>query len=133
MATKPATAPDAAPTAPGFLPIMTDIASHVTNPEAAAILVTTNAFTANSSAAKALPALNPNQPNQSKPAPNIIMGRLCSDASCLTPWAFLNPNLGPTIRAAAKAAMPEFICTTVPPAKSKAPISNNHPPEAHTQ
>ena len=44
-----------------------------------------------------------------------------------------NPRRFPIMRAAAKAEMPELICTTVPPAKSRAPRFRNHPPTPQTQ
>ena len=44
-----------------------------------------------------------------------------------------NPRRLPITMAAARAAKPEFMCTTVPPAKSSAPRSRSQPPGAHTQ
>src|SRR5215212_4756141 len=41
-------------------------------PIAAAVLVTTSAFTASPFAPRALPPLNPNQPNQRRPAPSTV-------------------------------------------------------------
>ena len=78
-------------------------------------------------AATALPALNPNQPNHRSPAPSSVNGTLCgmSDGdgySCRFP----------TTIAATSAATPALTCTTVPPAKSSAPILASQPPP-HTQ
>ena len=85
--------------------------------EAAAVLVTTKAFTAKPFAASALPALNPNQPNHNKPVPNTTKGILCGVGIFLSKLVLL-----PNIIAVTRAAIPALICTTVPPAKSKAPI-----------
>ena len=77
MATRPATAPAAAP-----LPDCRLVSSHETTdqdpiPAAAAVLVTTKALTAASvERLKLLPALNPNHPNHSRPAPSITNGTL---------------------------------------------------------
>src|ERR1035437_3550673 len=69
IATKPATAPVLTPTTVGLLSINQSIMNHVKAAAAAAICVTIRAFPASPSAASPLPALNPNQPTQSKPAP----------------------------------------------------------------
>src|SRR5207244_12904285 len=69
MATKPATAPEMAPSALG-LPLRTHSApAHPTTAAAAAKCVATNALVARLPAAKALPALNPNQPTHRRQAP----------------------------------------------------------------
>ena len=69
MATRPTTAPIQKPRAEGFLPrAASSNTQH--NPAAAdAVLVVAKAEAANGPAPKALPALNPNQPNHSKPVP----------------------------------------------------------------
>src|SRR5215831_1685649 len=77
IATRPATAPDAAPSMVG-LPVL----SHSANiqPSAAkdaAVCVAINALDARPLAPRAEPALNPNQPTQSIPAPITAKGRLC--------------------------------------------------------
>jgi hypothetical protein len=91
--------------------------------------VARNADDARPPAARALPALNPNHPNQRMPPPSITIGTLCGvKAPPGYPFRF------PTYSAAAKAAAPALMCTTVPPAKSRAPIPagpRNPPP--HTQ
>src|SRR3990170_2751807 len=72
MATRPATAPAAAPITLG-LPLKTQlIIIQVTAAAAAAVLVTTKAFAAGPLAAPALPALKPNQPNQRMAAPSTM-------------------------------------------------------------
>ena len=76
-------------------------------------------------AAIVLPALNPNHPNQRIAAPSTTYGTL--------------PGSRPGLRrfltniAAATAATPALMCTTVPPAKSRVPSLNSQPSLAHTQ
>src|SRR3989344_3992916 len=118
IATNPQTAPVTVPIAEGFLFCDQDRVIQVKAATAAAILVTTNALPAKAPADKALPPLNPNQPNQSNAAPKITKGTLFAEvAGCATLWS----SLLPIIQAAAIAENPAEICTTVPPAKSKAP------------
>src|SRR5512143_455975 len=77
IATRPATAPEAAPRTVG-LPLC--IHSTTIQPMAAAAVarcVTTNALVDSEPEATALPALNPNQPNQRSAAPRSVMVRLC--------------------------------------------------------
>src|SRR3989337_26211 len=116
MATSPATAPEAAPRTVG-LPRCTHSANIQESIAAdAAIWVTTNALVERPPAARALPALNPNQPNQRIPAPKTVIGRLWGamfSAPC--------PRRFPATRTAASALAPEVMWTTVPPAKSRAP------------
>src|SRR5207237_8714570 len=69
MATKPATAPEMAPSALG-LPLRNHSApAHPTTAAAAAKCVATNALVARLPAAKALPALKPHQPTHRRHAP----------------------------------------------------------------
>ena len=69
-ATRPATRPDARPSAVG-LPRCTHSASiQLRAAAAAATCVAVKAEPANRPAARALPPLKPNQPNQSRPAPD---------------------------------------------------------------
>src|SRR3974377_1637086 len=76
MPTRRATAPEAAPRVVGFprkthsVPIQERTAALV------ARWVAVNAEDAREPAARALPALNPNQPNHKSPAPRTVMGRL---------------------------------------------------------
>src|SRR5258708_36001568 len=77
MATSPATAPEAAPSTVGL-----PRAAHSVNiqPSAAAdapVLVARKALAASPLASSALPALKPNQPNHSRPAPITLNGRVC--------------------------------------------------------
>jgi hypothetical protein len=122
-----ATAPEAAPTALGFLSMSQAKISHDIIAAAAAVLVTTKALVATPSAAKLLPALNPNHPNQSNAAPRTTMGTLAGPIGCSG-----NPILRPMIRAEAKAPAPALMCTTVPPAKSIAPQLKIRPAPSQT-
>src|SRR4030067_819575 len=101
---------------------------HVTKAAAAAICVTTKALVASPPDDRALPALNPNHPNQSRAAPMTTSVMLCGGMGSL-----LYPILFPITRAAARAEIPELMWTTVPPAKSSAPIFLIHPPTPQTQ
>ena len=69
IATRPTTAPIQNPSTDGFLPRITSRNIHDKPAAAAAVLVVAKAYTPNEPAPAALPALKPNQPNQSKPVP----------------------------------------------------------------
>src|ERR1700751_827942 len=69
MATSPATAPEIAPSALARPFLIHSATLQLIAAAAAARCVATNALVANRLEAKALPALNPNQPTQSKHAP----------------------------------------------------------------
>ena len=122
-ATSPTTIAVAAPTAVG-LPLRNESRKvQTTSVAAGASIVVTNARPAMPLAASALPALKPNQPNQSRPAPSSVNGTLCGSSefdgySCRLP----------TTMAATSAATAAFTCTTVPPAKSSAPSLASQPP-----
>src|SRR5512133_1791772 len=77
IATSPATAPLAAPSTVGLPRRIQSIASQDNVAAAVATCVATNADVAKPSAASALPALKPNQPTQSRPAPITLNGKLC--------------------------------------------------------
>ena len=85
-------------------------------PAAAEKCVATKALEALPSAAKALPALKPNQPTHNRAAPMVVYVKLCGGIASEP-----NPSRRPTNSAQIKAETPELICTTVPPAKSSAP------------
>src|SRR3954471_359166 len=77
MPTRPATMPDAAPRLVGW---PSRIFSVTSQPSMAAHVATTVLFIAYPAmplAPSAEPALNPNQPNHSRPEPSITNGRLC--------------------------------------------------------
>src|SRR5512143_2876856 len=117
MATRPATAPDATPRAVGLPRCAHSTAIHESAAAAVATWVTTKAEVASPPEARALPPLNPNQPNQSSAAPRMVMVRSCG-AMRSVPYPFLLP----TTSTAARAETPELIWTTSPPAKSRAPM-----------
>src|SRR5512140_2126577 len=99
MATKPATAPDAAPRAVGLPRKIHSRSSQESMAMAAAVLVTMKAEPARPLAASAEPALKPNQPNHSKPAPRrtmvMLWGRMVEFA-----WVLRLPMTRATTRAA---------------------------------
>src|SRR5882762_3632168 len=109
IATSPATAPEQIPITVGFprwnhsTSIQTKAAVAVAN------WVTAIAMPACSPAVTAEPALKPNQPTQSNPAPMKV-------STILWPGP-LSLRL-PSIRQHIRPATPELMCTTVPPAKS---------------
>ena len=76
-ATRPATAPVIMPSIVGRLLNLQSSTAQVMPAAAPAMCVATRAPAASPPAARALPALNPNQPNHSRPAPSTASGRLC--------------------------------------------------------
>src|SRR5881397_4216288 len=128
MATSPATAPDAAPSTVGLPRLIHSVNIQPSAAAAAPVLVAVNALTARPLASSALPALNPNQPTQSKDAPITVIGRLCG---CIG-WC-PKPRRLPIMIAQTSADTPDEMCTTVPPAKSSAPFVLSQPPSPHTQ
>ncbi len=82
-----------------------------------------NAIPARLLAASAEPALNPNQPNHSRPAPSSTNGTLCGRIGSLR-----KPIRLPSTRHSASAAAPALMCTAVPPAKSSTPQLASQPP-----
>ena len=76
-ATRPTTIAVAAPTAVGRPDRMASRNVQTTSVAAGASIVVTNARPAMLFAASALPALKPNQPNHSRPAPRSVNGTLC--------------------------------------------------------
>src|SRR5581483_2043838 len=77
IATRPTTIAVAAPTAVGFFERPRSRNIHTTSVPAGASMVDVNASAAMGLAATALPALKPNQPNHSRPAPSSVNGMLC--------------------------------------------------------
>src|SRR5499426_391251 len=102
IATSPATAPEAAPSTVGLPRVIHSVNIQPRAAAAAAVLVARNALTARPLASSALPALKPNQPNQSSAAPITVMGRLCG---CIGWWPY--PRRLPIIRAHTSADTPE--------------------------
>src|SRR5438093_5651622 len=126
--TRPTTAPVAAPTAVIFPVRIESSTAHVSTAAAAAALVLTDASAAIPYAASADPALNPNQPNHKRPAPTKTSGTLCGEIGTRR-----KSRRGPRNQAATSADTPALTWTTVPPAKSSAPIFCSQPPAPHTQ
>src|SRR5918993_4659308 len=77
IATSPTTMAVAAPTAVGLPERIISSTVQTTSVAAGASIVVTNASPAIGLAATALPALKPNQPNHSRPAPRSTNGTLC--------------------------------------------------------
>mmetsp|Transcript_12939 Transcript_12939/g.42810 ORF Transcript_12939/g.42810 Transcript_12939/m.42810 type:complete len:269 (+) Transcript_12939:634-1440(+) len=120
----PAMAPTQAPTRVG-LPLCThSMTIHANSAHDALISVLIAAYAATPSAASALPALNPNHPNQSIPVPSATNGMLCGSVSSSTS-IFLRCGMAIT---AASAEKPALMCTTMPPAKSHTPHTARKPP-----
>src|SRR5438270_5451275 len=128
IATRPATAPAAAPSTLGWRLWYQLTVIQVSAAIAVAVLVTTKALVASVPAVSALPALKPNQPNHSKQAPRTVIV-----ASCGSDFSLPKPSRRPRTRAATRAETPELICTTVPPATSRAPRLCSKPPAPQTQ
>ena len=130
MATSPATAPEQMPMTVG-LPRMAHSTNIQVKPAAAvAICVTAIAMPACMPAVTAEPALKPNQPTHSSEAPMKVSTMLCGGPESLRL---------PSMRQHIRPAMPELMCTTVPPAKSStltqpsALAASRKPSGPHTQ
>src|ERR1700758_2934233 len=83
IATRPATAPEMAPSALGFPLLLHSAIDHPAAAVAAAKCVATKALEAKLPAERALPALKPNQPTQSRQAPTKLRTTLWGGtASC---------------------------------------------------
>src|SRR4029453_2916786 len=128
MATRPATAPDAAPRTVGFPRFIHSVNIQPSAAAAAPVLVAVKALTARPLASSALPALNPNQPTQSSEAPMTVIGRLCG---CMG-WC-PKPRRLPIMIAQTSADTPDEMWTTGPPAKSSAPLALRQPPPPQPQ
>src|SRR4051794_38551212 len=128
IATSPATAPDAAPSVVGWPSRNFSTISQPSIAAQVAVLVLTNATPARLLAPSADPALKPNQPNHSRPAPSNVNGRLCGRIG-----SFFQPSRLPSTIASARPAAPALAWTTVPPAKSSAPFWNSQPSGEKTQ
>ena len=116
MATRPATAPEAPPSVVACPSRRRSVPIQASRAAAVATRVFRKARQASPSAASAEPALKPNQPNHSSPAPSTTNGRL---------WGRIGsrpkPVRLPSTSTRASAAAPALMCTAVPPAKSSAP------------
>src|SRR5215472_14476732 len=83
IATSPATAPEAIPRVVGLPSRNRSTSSQPPAAAAVAIWVLMNARAAVPSAASSEPALKPNHPNHSSPAPSSTTGRLCGRTGTL--------------------------------------------------
>src|SRR5471032_576079 len=117
MTTKPATAPEQKPRMLGLPLKIHSIMAHTKEPTAVARVVVVKAFEETTSAATALPALNPYQPTHRRAVPIIQATMLCGGMGSLP-----KPRRLPRIMQRIKEDQPEDMCTTVPPAKSIAGI-----------
>src|ERR1041385_6238167 len=77
IATKPATAPEIAPSTLGLPTIIHSITIQLSTAAAVAKCVAINALEVRDPAAAALPALNPNQPTHNRQAPITLSTTLC--------------------------------------------------------
>src|SRR5512140_3193163 len=77
IATRPATAPEAAPRTVGLPRFSHSVSIQEIVAAAVATWVTTKALVARAPELSALPALKPNQPTHSMAAPVTVNGRLC--------------------------------------------------------
>src|SRR5215469_379336 len=122
MVASPAIMPEAAPSTLGLPLCHHSTSAQLNAPAAAEKCVAANALVASVPAVSALPALNPNQPTQSRPVPMSESTTLCG---IISSWP--KPERFPSRIAQTNAETPELICTTVPPAKSNA---GSFPPSA---
>src|SRR5436190_24325352 len=90
ITTSPPTAPEQNPSTLGLPRSAYSSIAHVNDATAVASVVLMNALAAIPSGARALPALNPYQPTQSKPVPTMQSTMLCGAMI-----SFLNPSLCP--------------------------------------
>src|SRR6185369_348044 len=127
IATRPATAAVAPPSAVGLPWCRTSISAQITTAVDVAVLVLRKARLASGLALSALPALKPNHPVHSRPAPIRHRGRLCGGIGSLP-----KPRRLPSMRAAMMAENPLDMCTTRPPAKSIALALKIQPSLDHT-
>ena len=77
MHTNPATTPEQVPSTLGLSRVNHSMTAQASPPAAAAKCVAAKAAAACSVAARALPALKPNQPTHSRAAPAVVYVRLC--------------------------------------------------------
>src|SRR3954451_13766939 len=112
-ATSPATTPEAPPSEVACPSRIFSVSSQPSAAAPVATMVFTQTTAAVLLADSAEPALKPNQPNHSSPAPIITSGRLCGRIG-----SRFQPTRLPSTSASASPAAPALMCTAVPPAKS---------------
>src|SRR5581483_5062916 len=113
ITTNPATAPEQNPRTLGLPRVTYSAMAQTKEATAVAIVVVMNALAATTSAATALPALNPYHPTHNIPVPIAHNTMLCGGIG-----SFGNPSRLPKIMHKINADHPDDMCTTVPPAKS---------------
>src|SRR3954464_11027861 len=136
IATRPATTPEAAPREVAWPSRIRSVASQPSAAAPVATIVVTQTSAACPLADSAEPALKPNHPNHSRPAPAMTRVRLCGRIGSRP-----KPRRLPRISASARPAAPALMCTAVPPAKSMAirllaiqpPTFDCAPSKANTQ
>src|SRR5207248_6325787 len=104
ITTSPPTAPEQNPSTLGLPRSAYSSIAHVNDATAVASVVLMNALAAIPSGARALPALNPYQPTQSKPVPTMQSTMLCGAII-----SFLNASLCPRRMHSTSADQPELI------------------------
>src|SRR5438105_2621105 len=104
ITTSPATAPEQNPSTLGLPRSAYSIIAHANDATAVASVEDMNAFRARPSAARALTALNPYQPTQSRPVPTMHSTMLCGAMI-----SFLNPSLCPRRMHNTNADQPEVM------------------------
>src|SRR5215471_11201286 len=104
ITTRPATAPEQKPSTLGLPRNAYSSMAHVNEATAVASVVVVNAFAAIPSGARALPALKPYQPTQSKPVPTMHNTMLCGAMI-----SFLNPRRCPSKTHNTSADQPELM------------------------
>ncbi len=113
IATRPATAPEPAPSEVNVPCWIFSATSQPIIAVQVAIWVLMKTMEAWPLAPRAEPALKPNQPNHSRPTPSITNGTLCGRIGSRP-----KPTRLPSTSAIARPAAPALMCTAVPPAKS---------------
>src|SRR5262249_42080805 len=123
IATRPTTIAVAPPTAVTRPLLARSSSVQAARVATGANIVLVKASAADALAPRALPALKPNHPNPTRPAPGRVNGPLCGRTACRAK-SFGGFNTAAATRAAAAA----LTWTTVPPAKSSAPHFERNPP-----
>src|ERR1051325_924935 len=98
MTTRPATAPEQKPSTLGLPRVIHSAIGQTNEATAVARVVVVNAFAAITSAATALPALNPYQPTHNMPVPTMHKTMLCGGIGSL-PKPMRLPRMMHRIRA----------------------------------
>ena len=124
MATMPPTAPVTMPRTLALPYLIHSATIHATAAAAVAAWVTSMAMPAAPSAARAEPALKPNQPTHSMEAPMTVITRLWGGDEGVR----VAPPPADDHRRPRGAATPALMWTTVPPAKSMMPRSQKKAP-----